>query len=63
MLIPAKVNHYDDDVVAEPVDLIAAAAREASTRVLRRIDQIRIVNYSPGRHRDPGVLVAQRSSA
>lgn len=59
-----QVNHYDDDAAVEPVDLIAAAAREAvDPRVLRRIDQIRIINLLSWRYRDPGLLVAQRIGA
>lgn len=59
-----QVNQYDDDPDIEPVELIAAAAREAvDPRVLRRIDQIHIVNLLSWRYRDPGLLVARSIGA
>jgi len=59
-----QVNQYEDDAGIEPVDLIAAAAREAADpRVLHRVDQIRVVNLLSWRYRDPGLLLAQRIGA
>ncbi|NBP84926.1 MAG: hypothetical protein EBU54_06920, partial [Mycobacteriaceae bacterium] len=59
-----QVNQYDESPAVEPVDLMAAAAREAADpRVLAAVDSIRIVNLLSWRYRDPGLLVAQRIGA
>jgi acetyl-CoA C-acetyltransferase len=59
-----QVNQRTEDAGVEPVDLIAAAAREAADpRVLAALDSIRIVNLLSWRYRDPGLLVAQRIGA
>ncbi|HEU4359949.1 MAG TPA: acetyl-CoA acetyltransferase [Mycobacterium sp.] len=45
----------------EPVDLMAAAARQAAdAKVLAAIDAIRVVNLFSARYRDPGLLLGQR---
>lgn len=59
-----QVNQYDESPAVEPVDLMAAAAREAADpRVLAAVDSIRIVNLLSWRYRDPGLLVAHRIGA
>ncbi len=48
----------------EPVDLMAAAAREAADpRVLEAVDAIRVVNLLSARYRDAGLLLGQRIGA
>src|ERR1700759_2044965 len=59
-----QVNQHDDHPGVEPVDLMAAAAREAADpRVLEAVDSIRVVNVLSWRYRDPGRLLAQRIRA
>ncbi|MCK0174076.1 acetyl-CoA acetyltransferase [Mycolicibacterium sp. F2034L] len=59
-----QVNDRDDDPALEPVDLMAAAAREAADpRVLAAVDSVRVVNLLSARYRDPGLLLAQRIGA
>lgn len=54
-----QVNHRGNTL--EPVDLMAAAAREAAdARVLAALDAIRVVNLFSARYRDPGLLLGQR---
>ncbi|ANI40156.1 acetyl-CoA acetyltransferase [Mycolicibacterium vaccae] len=56
-----QVNQHQEDPAVEPVDLMAAAAREAAdARVLEAVDAIRVVNLLSWRYRDPGLLLAQR---
>lgn len=58
-----QVNQHDDADV-EPVDLMAAAARDAADpRVLQAVDAIRVVNLLSWRYRDPGLLLGQRIGA
>lgn len=58
-----QVNQHDDAQI-EPVDLMAAAAREAADpRVLQAVDAIRVVNLLSWRYRDPGLLLGQRIGA
>ncbi len=53
-----QINQRDESPEVEPVDLIAAAAREAADpRVLQAVDSIRVVNLLSWRYRDPGLLV------
>jgi acetyl-CoA C-acetyltransferase len=48
----------------EPVDLMAAAARQAAnSRVLEAVDSIRVVNVLSARYRDPGLLLGERIGA
>ncbi|HET9876424.1 MAG TPA: acetyl-CoA acetyltransferase [Mycobacterium sp.] len=48
----------------EPVELMAAAARQAAdARVLGAVDSIRVVNLFSARYRDPGLLLGQRIGA
>jgi acetyl-CoA C-acetyltransferase len=48
----------------EPVDLMAAAARQAvDSNVLEVVDSIRIVNVLSARYRDPGLLLGERIGA
>ena len=59
-----QVNQRDESPHTEPVDLMAAAAREAADpRVLAAVDSVRVVNLLSWRYRDPGLLVAQRIGA
>jgi acetyl-CoA C-acetyltransferase len=63
-----QVNHRDDATgqahSPEPVDLMAAAAREAADpRVLEAVDAIRVVNILSARYRDAGLLLGQRIGA
>lgn len=63
-----QVNHRGDIDPAtrsvEPVDLMAAAAREAAdARLLEAVDSIRVVNVLSAHYRDPGLLLAQRIGA
>lgn len=59
-----QVNDHDDDAALEPVDLMAAAAREAADpRVLAAVDSVRVVNLLSCHYRDPGLLLAQRIGA
>ena len=63
-----QVNHHEDAAghpnTLEPVDLMAAAAREAADpRVLEAVDTIRVVNVFSARYRDPGLLLGQRIGA
>lgn len=59
-----QVNQRTEDPSVEPVDLMAAAAREAADpRVLEAVDAVRVVNLLSWRYRDPGLLLAQRIGA
>ena len=59
-----QINQHAENPDVEPVDLMAAAAREAADpRVLRAVDSVRIVNLLSWHYRDPGVLLAQRIGA
>ncbi len=63
-----QVNHRGDIDPAtrsvEPVDLMAAASREAAdSRVLEAVDSIRVVNVLSAHYRDPGLLLGQRIGA
>ena len=63
-----QVNHHDEigpeTRSVEPVDLMAAAARQAADpRVIEAIDSIRVVNVLSAHYRDPGLLLGQRIGA
>ncbi len=63
-----QLNHHADPAAEEnakePVDLMAAAARQAADpRVLEAVDAIRVVNLLSARYRDPGLLLGQRIGA
>lgn len=59
-----QVNQRTEDPATEPVDLMAAAAREAADpRVLEALDSIRVVNLLSWRYRDPGLLLGSRIGA
>ncbi len=59
-----QVNQLDENPDAEPIDLMAAAARAAADpRVLQAVDSVRIVNILSWRYRDPGRLLAQQIRA
>ncbi|MGP4054679.1 acetyl-CoA acetyltransferase [Mycobacterium sp. 4D054] len=59
-----QVNQREEDPGVEPIDLMAAAAREAADpRVLEAVDAVRVVNLLSWRYRDPGLLLAQRIGA
>ena len=56
-----QVNQRTESPDTEPVDLMAAAAREAADpRVLDAVDSIRVINLLSWRYRDPGLLLGQR---
>lgn len=64
VLVGAGQVNQRDDAQTEPVDLMAAAAREAADpRVLQAVDAIRVVNLLSWRYRDPGMLLGQRIGA
>jgi acetyl-CoA C-acetyltransferase len=59
-----QVNQRDETDYLEPVDLMAAAAREAAgSGVLEAVDSIRVVNLLSAHYRDPGLLLAERIGA
>jgi acetyl-CoA C-acetyltransferase len=61
-----QVNHREaaQDNTLEPVDLMAAAARDATgAHVLEAIDSIRVVNVLSVHYRDPALLLGQRIGA
>ncbi|MGI9163855.1 MAG: acetyl-CoA acetyltransferase [Mycobacterium sp.] len=59
-----QINQRDESPDTEPVDLMAAAAREAADpRTLAAVDSIRVVNLLSWRYRDPGLLLAGRVGA
>ena len=63
-----QLNHHEDPDAqhntVEPVDLMAAAARQAADPlVLEAVDSIRVVNLFSARYRDPGLLLGQRIGA
>jgi acetyl-CoA C-acetyltransferase len=63
-----QVNHRDEidpeTRSVEPVDLMAAAARQAAdSRVIEAVDSIRVVNVLSARYRDPGLLLGERIGA
>jgi acetyl-CoA C-acetyltransferase len=63
-----QVNHRDEIDPAtrsvEPVDLMAAAARQAADpRVIEAVDSIRVVNVLSAHYRDPGLLLGERIGA
>ncbi|MBO0882403.1 MAG: acetyl-CoA acetyltransferase [Mycobacterium sp.] len=63
-----QINHHEggafEENTVEPVDLMAAAARQAAApRVLEAVDAIRVVNLLSARYRDPGLLLGQRIGA
>ncbi|MGB6208878.1 acetyl-CoA acetyltransferase [Mycobacterium sp.] len=63
-----QLNHREDpdsqENTAEPVDLIAEAARQAADpRVLKAVDCISVVNLLSARYRDAGLLLGQRIGA
>ena len=63
-----QVNHRDEidpqKRSVEPVDLMAAAARQAAdARVIEAVDSIRVVNVLSAHYRDPGLLLGERLGA
>jgi len=63
-----QVNHRDDidpeTRSIEPVDLMAAAARQAAdSRVIEAVDSIRVVNVLSAHYRDPALLLGERIGA
>lgn len=63
-----QVNHRDEidpgSRSVEPVDLMAAAARQAADpRVIEAVDSIRVVNILSAHYRDPGLLLGRRIGA
>lgn len=63
-----QINHHQDraatENAVEPVDLMAAAARDAAeARVLEAVDSVRVVNILSARYRDAGLLLGQRIGA
>jgi acetyl-CoA C-acetyltransferase len=63
-----QINHRDEIDPAkrsvEPIDLMAAAARQAAdSRVIETLDSVRVVNVLSAQYRDPGLLLGQRIGA
>ena len=63
-----QVNHRDEidpeTRSVEPVDLMAAAARQAAdARVIEAVDSIRVVNVLSAQYRDPALLLGERIGA
>lgn len=59
-----QVNQRDETAYLEPIDLMAAAARQAADpRVLEAVDTIRVVNLLSAHYRDPGLLLGERIGA
>ena len=63
-----QVNHRDEidpeTRSVEPVDLMAAAARQAAdSRVIEAVDSIRVVNVLSAHYRDPALLLGERIGA
>lgn len=59
-----QVNQREERADLEPVELMAAAAREAAaSRVLSAVDSVRVVNVLSARYRDAGRLLAERIGA
>jgi acetyl-CoA C-acetyltransferase len=59
-----QVNQHEERSDVEPVDLMAAAAREATgSHVLATVDTVRVVNLFSAHYRDPGRLLGQRIGA
>jgi acetyl-CoA C-acetyltransferase len=59
-----QINQREERPDLEPVDLMEAAAREAtSARVLTAIDDVRVVNLLSAHYRDPGLLLGERIGA
>ena len=63
-----QVNHRDEidpqTRSVEPVDLMAAATRQAvASRVIDAVDSIRVVNVLSAQYRDPGRLLGERVGA
>ncbi|CAM4326703.1 acetyl-CoA acetyltransferase [Mycobacterium basiliense] len=63
-----QVNHRDDVDPAtssvEPVDLMVAAARQATeARVLESLDSVRVVHVLSAHYRNPGQLLGERLNA
>lgn len=58
------MNQHEERADTEPVDLMAAAARQAAdSRVLAAVDAVRVVNVLSVHYRDPGLLLAERIGA
>lgn len=59
-----QINQHEERPDIEPVDLMAAAAREAAgPGVLAAVDAIRVVNVLSAHYRDPGLLLGERIGA
>ncbi|MGH3578077.1 MAG: acetyl-CoA acetyltransferase, partial [Mycobacterium sp.] len=63
-----QVNHHEErapeENAIEPVDLMAAAARQAAdSRVLEAVDAVRVVHLFSAHYRDPGLLLGERIGA
>ncbi len=57
-------NQHEVRADVEPVDLMAAASRQAAApRVLEAVDSIRVVNLFSAHYRDPGLLLGQSIGA
>jgi hypothetical protein len=60
LVASGQVNQRGDTDPVEPVELMAAAAREAAgARVLAAVESIRVVNVFSWRYRDPGRPLAR----
>ncbi|MGH3594537.1 MAG: acetyl-CoA acetyltransferase [Mycobacterium sp.] len=63
-----QINHHEErapeENAIEPVDLMAAAARQAAdSRVLEAVDAVRVVHLFSAHYRDPGLLLGERIGA
>jgi len=66
LIAHGQVNHREaaQENTLEPVDLMAAAAREAAdARVLEAVDSIRVINVLSVHYRDPALLLGARIGA
>ncbi|MBV8930053.1 MAG: acetyl-CoA acetyltransferase, partial [Mycobacteriaceae bacterium] len=60
LIASGQVNQRDDAASVSPVELMAAAAREAAdAHVLEAVDSIRVVNVLSWLYRDPGLMLGR----
>jgi acetyl-CoA C-acetyltransferase len=64
LVASGQVNQRDDTASVSPIELMAAAARDAAAApVLAAVDSIRVVNVLSWRYRDPGRMLAEAIGA
>src|ERR1700716_1291355 len=60
LVAAGQVNQRDDAPSISPIEVMAAAAREAAAaRTLEAVDSIRVVNVLSWRYRDPGLMLGE----